>query len=170
VARPLPRGPRGRCARRTIEEATRFDWLPVGLHVTLAEALEASFGPARAHEYYRRAIMQSVRGPVLGPLFQAGTRVLGLTPASFLRWAAHGWKVSFRDCGTVAGIVEGPGRGRLVYDGLPAVCRGSMPWIDSAQGTAYGVYDLTRVGGVVRMHKERLDLGHLELELEWIDR
>jgi hypothetical protein len=155
---------------RAITESGRADWLPVGLHVKLAETLHAAFGPARAHDYYRRAMGKNVRGPILGPLFRTGTKLLGLTPASFLRWASHGWKSSFRDCGSLTGHVIEPGRGRLVYENLPEVCCASAPWVDSAQGSAYGVYDMTGVGGVVRVDKHDLAQGHFELQLEWIDR
>jgi hypothetical protein len=153
-----------------IEAAGRSDWLPVALHVKLAETLAASFGPARAHDYYRRAMGKAVRGVVLGPLVRTGTRLLGLTPASFLRWAAHGWKSSFRDCGSLSGVVIEAGRGRLIYENLPEVCAGSSPWVESAQGSAYGVYDLTGVGGVVRLDTRDLAHGRFELQLEWIDR
>lgn len=155
---------------RLIGSSARQEWLPVGLHVRLAEVLHASFGPARAHDYYRKAMTRAVRGPILGPLFRTGSKLLGLTPAAFLRWAAHGWASSFRDCGSLTGVVVEPGRGRLIYDSLPEVCFASAPWVDSSQGSAYGVYDLTGVGGVVRMDKKDLARGHFELELEWIDR
>jgi hypothetical protein len=156
--------------RRTIDAAGRWDWLPAGLHVALADALCEAFGPARAHEYYRRTLPRSMRGAILGPLVRTGIQVVGLSPAAFLKWAAHGWKTSFRDCGTLHGVVLEPGHGKLIYDGLPKVCTASEPWIDSAQGTAYGVYDLVEVReGVVRMDKSQLAEGHFELELEWSD-
>lgn len=157
--------------RAVIEGAGRWDWLPVGLHVELADRLADAFGPARAHDYYRRAFRASVRGAVLGPLLETGIKLMGLSPASLLKWAGHGWNSSFRDCGSVKGVVLGPGHGLIVYDALPAVCTASAAWIDSAQGTAYGAYDLTGVTeGVVRMNKRRLEERHFELELEWSDR
>ncbi len=150
-----------------IASSGHFDWLPAELHVRLADALFESFGAVRAHDYYRRALSRSVRGPVLGTLFRSGTRLLGLTPVAFLRWVRHGWASSFRDCGSIRGEALGPGHGRLVYENLPTFCTGSRPWVESAMGTAYGVYDLTRVQGVVRMDDTRLAQGGFELTLEW---
>ncbi len=153
--------------KAAIDGAASVSWLPVGLHVELADVLHDAFGAARAHAYYRRAFAASLRGPVLGPLLRTGMSLLGVTPATLLRWADKGWSSSFRRCGSLHGEVLGPGRGRLVYRGLPAVCVASDAWLDSAQGSAYGVYDLLRCDGIVRLDKGRRDEGCMQLELEW---
>jgi hypothetical protein len=155
-----------RCA---IESASRVEWLPVAMHVSLAEIVEETFGPVRAHEYYRRAFAASLRGPILGPLLRTGVRLLGLTPASLVRWAAHGWRSSMRHCGTVAGELLGPGHGRLVYAGLPAVCTASEPWLDSSQGSAYGALDAMGATGVVRLDKSEKAQGRMVLDVEWVE-
>lgn len=153
--------------RAAIEASSPMLWLPVGLHVALADVLGQAFGPARAHEYYRRAFARSLRGPVLGPLLRTAARILSLTPATFLRWAGHGWSASFRGCGSLSGKVVGPGRGRMEYRDLPAVCTASDPWLDSAQGSAYGALDVMGVSGVVRLDKSQRAQGRMALELEW---
>lgn len=127
--------------RSTIEGAPRTSWLPMDLHVLLADITGAALGPASSYDYYRRSVSKSFRGPVLGPMLRTGTRLLGLTPATCLRWASHGWDAVFRDCGVVHGEVSAPGRGRMIYASLPAVCVASAAWIDSAQGSAYGLLD-----------------------------
>ncbi|MGD0530398.1 MAG: hypothetical protein ABSE49_35010 [Polyangiaceae bacterium] len=155
--------------RATIEGTSKVEWLPAGMHVALADILTEAFGPVRAHAYYRRAFAASLRGPVLGPLLRTGLRVLGVTPASMLRWAGHGWRSSFRDCGSVAGEVLGPGRGRLLYADLPTVCTASEAWLDSAQGSAYGALDAMGATGVVRLDKSERARGGMVLEVEWIE-
>jgi hypothetical protein len=154
--------------QRTIESASRVQWLPVALHVQLADSLEHAFGPARSHDYYRRAFAASLRGPVLGPLLRTGARILGLTPGTMLRWADHGWRASFKDCGSLAGTVIGPRLGRLEYRDLPPVCTASDPWLDSAQGSGYGALDAMGVSGVVRLDKSDKAHGRMVLELEWL--
>ena len=94
--------------RVTIEAASKADWLPVGMHVALADLVGEAFGPVRAHNYYRRAFAASLRGPVLGPLLRTGLRVLGVTPSSMVRWAGHGWTSSFRHCGAMSGGAARP--------------------------------------------------------------
>jgi hypothetical protein len=97
-------------------------------------------------------------------------RLLGLTPAAFLRWASRGWESSFRNCGNLHGEALGPLHGRLRYEDLPLVLTASEPWLDSSQGSVYGVFDLCEVTGVVRLNKSRCAQGVLELELEWTER
>jgi hypothetical protein len=155
--------------RATIEGTSKVEWLPAAMHVALADILTEAFGPVRAHAYYRRAFAASLRGPVLGPLLRTGIRILGVTPASMIRWAAHGWRSSFRDCGGVTGEVLGPGRGRLLYADLPAVCTASEAWLDSAQGSAYGALDALGATGVVRLDKSERARGRMVLEVEWIE-
>ncbi len=152
-----------------IEEAGRFEWLPAQLHVQMSDALLEAFGPQRAHDYYRRAMSASVRGPVLGPLFRTGSKLLGLKVPTFLRWASHGWSASFKDTGTLAGEVLAPGHGRLIYAGLPSFCTASKAWVESAQGSAYGVLDMVQSKGVVRLDTSNLARGGFQLELEWSD-
>jgi hypothetical protein len=153
--------------KRTIESAGRVDWLPAALHVALADLMAEAFGPVHAHAYYRRSFALSLRGPVLGPLLRTGVKVLGVTPASLLRWAPHGWRASFRECGQLKGELVAPGHGRLVYSELPEVCTASDPWLDSAQGSAYGALDAMGADGVVRLDKSERARGRMVLDLEW---
>jgi hypothetical protein len=150
-----------------IERVTPGTWLPAGYHVMMADALREAFGSAREHDYYRRAFVASMRLPVFAPFFDVGVRLLGLTPSSFLRWGSKGWNASFRNAGTVEGEVLGETRGRVVYRGLPKVCTDSNAWLESAQSTIYGVYDLTRTTGIVRLDTSGRAHGEMTAELEW---
>ncbi len=154
---------------RTIERASRLDWLPARYHVLFADVMSQTFGPVRSHDYYRRAFAGALRGPFFGPIMRTGIRLLGLTPGSFLRWCTRGWEASYKNCGALHGFVLGPLRGRVVWNGLPDICTASDPWLDSAQGSAYAVYDLTEVTGVVRLDKSERASGTLALEMEWLD-
>lgn len=156
--------------RETIENAPRLSWLPIETHVQLADLMLETFGLARAHAYYRRSFTQALRGPIFDALVKTGVRVLGVSPAAFLRWANKGWELSFRNCGRVEGKVLGPEHGLLIYSGLPQVCTASDAWLDSAQGSAYGALDLLEVQGVVRLDKRARDRGGMQLELEWNQR
>jgi hypothetical protein len=138
--------------------------------VELADVMQDAYGPARAHEHYRRSFAVSLRRGIFGPLVRTGTRLLGATPATFLRWVHLGYEASFRCCGELKGEILGPGLGRLIYSGLPAVCTASDPWLDSAQGSAYGSLDVLEVTGVIRVDKSRRSEGRLELGLEWSER
>lgn len=156
--------------RTTIESAVRGTWLPMRFHVELADIMEAAYGPARAHQHYRRSFAESLQSGIFGPLLRTGTRLFGATPGTFLRWAHRGWDASFRNAGQLRGEVLGPGVGRLLYSGLPPVCIASDPWLDSAQGSAYGTLDILEIPGVIRLDKSRKSEGLMELTIEWSER
>ena len=156
--------------RAEIEASGNSTWMPIEMHVQLADLMQDAYGPARAHEHYRRSFAESVQGAVVGPLFRTGVRLFGMTPAALLRWAHRAWDVSFRGCGALRGEVDGPGRGRLVYEDLPAVCAASDAWMGSAQGSAYGAFDVCEVSGVVRIDKRRRGERGMDLVLEWTER
>ena len=153
--------------RETIESASRVAWIPMAVHVKLADILQESFGPVRAHVYYRHAFAASLSGPILGPLLRAGTRVLGLSVPAFVRWASRGWDASFRNAGELVGDLLAPDRAMLTYRGLPAICTASDGWMLSAQGSAYGVYDVVGVEGVVRVDLSGRSEGRMVVNLEW---
>lgn len=153
--------------RAAIEGAMPEVWLPIDYHVLLADLMSDAFGPARAHAYYRRDFVAALSRPPFASLVRTGVRVLGITPAGFLRWSGRVYEAVFKAAGGAHGEVLGPGRGRLTYEGLPAVCTASDPWLDSAQGSLYGMFDFLQTEGVVRIDKSRRAEGRLDLELEW---
>jgi hypothetical protein len=156
--------------REAIESASRVAWIPIALHVRLADVLQESFGAVRAHDYYRRAFAGSLSGPVLGPLMKAGARVLGISVPTFVRWAPHGWAASFRNAGELVGEVLEPNHARLTYRGLPTVCTASEAWLLSSQGSAYGGYDVLGVVGVIRIDISERHEGRMTLDLDWSPR
>lgn len=153
--------------RAQADAAAPGTWLPIALHVTLADVLRETFGAARAHQFYRRAMQESLAKPLFAPLVRTAVRLFGLSPATCVRWAPKVWQASFRDVGSVTGEILGPGRARLLYRDLPSVCIDSDAWIESSQGSAYGVLEMTETLGVVRIDlRERAQRGY-SLEIEW---
>jgi hypothetical protein len=153
--------------RDAVDAAPRSGWLPMRLHVQVADLMQHAYGPARAHDHYRRSFASALRGGIFGPLLRTGTRLFGATPATFLRWAHLGWDASFRNAGKLTGQIVSPNAGKLVYSGLPPICTASDAWLDSAQGSGYGSLDALELDGVVRLDKSRRDEGRLELAIEW---
>jgi hypothetical protein len=156
--------------RAQIDGASRVAWLPIALHVRLADIQLESFGVARAHDYYRRAFVSAIKGPVFASLFVTAARVMGMSPAAFVRWASRGYEAAFRNVGRLEGEVLGPGRARLTFLELPAVCTASDAWVMSTQGSTYGVYDILEMEGVVRLDTRARAEGKMVLELEWGDK
>jgi hypothetical protein len=156
--------------REAIESASRVAWLPIGAHVKLADTLQDAYGAVRAHAYYRRSFAAALSGPVLGPFVRTAAQVLGVTVHSFARWAGRGWETAFRNAGGLSGEAVGPEHARITYYGLPPVCTASDGWMLSAQGSAYGVYDIVGVEGVVRLDLSKRSEGTMVLDLEWTTR
>jgi hypothetical protein len=156
--------------RETIESSSRVAWLPLAIHVKLADILQESFGAARAHTYYRRAFASSLTGPILGSLVRTGAAILGVSVPTFVRWAPRGWGAAFRNAGGLEGEVLGPNRATVTYVGLPKICTASDGWMLSAQGSVYGVYDILGIDGVVRIDLSKRSEGRMVLGLEWSTR
>src|SRR5271170_3072945 len=74
-----------------IDGMSRVAWMPLSVHVRLAEVQLEVFGAVRAHEYYRRAFVRTLTGPILGPLVRTGARLLGVSVGSCVRWASQGY-------------------------------------------------------------------------------
>lgn len=156
--------------KHEVETTARLDWVPASYHALFADLVAEAFGPVRSHDYYRRSIASELRSPFWEGVVRTGVRLLGLNPGSFLRWAAKGWESSFRNCGTLRGEVVAPLRGRLLYEGLAPVLAASEAWLDSAQGSVYGVFDLCGVSGVARLDERGRGEARLVVELEWLER
>jgi hypothetical protein len=157
----------GEETRELIDASSRVAWVPIALHVKLADVLQEAYGVVRAHSYYRRAFAASLSGPILGPLVRTGSRVLGIGVPTFVRWAPRGWEAAFRNAGGMMGEVVGPYHAKLTYFGLPPVCTASEGWMISSQGSAYGAYDVMGVDGVVRLDMSGRSEGRMVLDLEW---
>jgi hypothetical protein len=153
--------------REMIEAATRVAWLPMAVHVKLADLQQEAFGAVRSHAHYRKSFAAALRGPFLGPLVRTGARVMGISIPSIVRWSPRAYQAGFRNMGELVGEVLGPQRARLVYNGLPPVCTASNAWMLSSQGSAYGAYDFLGIEGVVRLDTSEKSQGRMTLELEW---
>jgi hypothetical protein len=156
--------------RATIDATSRVGWLPLRYHVLLADVLAEAFGPQRSHAFYRRAFVASLATPIFRPLVTTAARVLGFDPGSACKWYGRAWATGFKFAGDASGEVLGPGRGRVEYRQLPAVCSESQAWLESCVGCAYGLFDLTNVDGVARLDLSGRAEGRLRLEIEWAKR
>ncbi len=153
--------------RAQIDGASRVAWIPLAVHVKLADIQLEAFGMVRAHDYYRRAFVASLKNPIFGPLFVTGARLFGLSPGTFVRWAPRGYEASFKGAGQLVGEVVSPNRARLTFSNLPPVCIASDAWIASSQGSAYGMFDVLKIDGIVRFDGRARSEGKILLELEW---
>lgn len=153
--------------RRAIHGAHALVWLPMTLDIEVVDAVAQALGVRRYAELTRAFFLEIMLRPPLGALLELGTKLMGLSPEAFLRWWDKGWGAVYRNCGRVTGYVEEERRGRVLYRNMPHLCLRSDAFVEAVVGTAYGVYALTGVEGVVRITQRRVEQGELDLEFEW---
>jgi hypothetical protein len=153
--------------RHAIQAAHALVWLPMTLDIEVVDAVAHAVGAQRYAELTRAFFLELMLRPPLGALLELGTKLMGLSPEAFLRWWDKGWGAVYRNCGRVGGYVDDERRGRVLYRNMPRLCLQSDAFVEAVVGTAYGVYALTGVEGVVRVTQRRVDQGELDLELEW---
>ena len=155
---------------RAIEQAGTLTWLPVSISADASSALVDTVGPARAHEIYASAMTRMFATERWRPLVETGVRLLGFSPAAFVRWTKRGWSGMYRNCGEVSGHVLEDRRARITYDGLPPEVLRSAAWTESLASSWYGIFAFCAVRGAAAVDKRRQAEGCLTVELRWTER
>ena len=153
--------------RKAILDVSMLSWLPIELDVEVVDAVARVMGPRRFNELTRAFFAEIVPKPPLGALLDLGTKMIGLSPQSCLRWWDRGWGAVYRNCGKVRGAVTGEGSGRVSYERMPRVCVQSEAFLEAVLSSSYGVYALTGYHGTVRIAQLQRDEGYLELAFDW---
>lgn len=106
-----------------MEGPLRISWVPIEHAVELCDAVDGVCGPDRMWAWSREAILETTRGPLLGPLLE-GFKRLGLGPGQVFRRLEGGWNLVHRHCGVV-GLAEqqGPSQGIVVLEEIPQAVR-----------------------------------------------
>lgn len=153
--------------RATIRDTASLAWLPMALDIEAVDAVAEAMGPKRFSAFARAFFLEIMPRPPLSALFDLGTKLMGLSPESFLKWWSKGWDAVYRDCGTVRCVFDGSSRGRLVFENMPRMCLASEAFVELQVCAAYGIYTLAGTSGVVRVGALDPKAGTLELVLEW---
>lgn len=157
----------GEPKRHAVFELSMLSWVPIEFDIEIVEAVAAVLGPVRFGEFTRAYVAEIMPRPPLGALIDLGTKMIGVSPESFLRWWDKGWNAVYRGCGKVKGTATEACHGRIVYEQMPRVCVESSAFVDAVVSTAYAVYAWTNCSGVVRVAALDTTRGYLELELAW---
>ena len=157
----------GEAKLRAVGQLSLLSWLPIELNIEIVEAVAEVLGPLRFAEFTRAYVAEIMPRPPLGALIDLGTKMIGVSPESFLRWWDKGWNAVYRGCGKVRGFVTDSTHGRVVYEKMPRVCIESSAFVDAVVSTAYAVYAWTNCNGVVRVAELDVARGQLTLELSW---
>ena len=157
---------RERCASviDQIESAVTVSWMPVELDVALSEAVDDVAGRDAYWSWGQQAILESARGPLLGPLL-SGLQRLGLGPTHAIRRLRGGWGLIYRDCGEISVHADsGARRGRVSVTEIPTVFQND-PYLVGIAAAFDGV--IMAVGGRdTRVEFERQG-PHVTFDLRW---
>lgn len=143
--------------QETVRAVMPVAWLPLTLNVQLCDAIAGSLGPTRAQAFFREMLLSEYQSSLFKPFIAGITRVLGVTPAVFVKMVPRGWELVYRECGTWQVLDDGDRRARLVVSDLPAMCVRNAFWLDAVRSTFYTAFDLSNVQGEIDWHE--LDLG-----------
>jgi hypothetical protein len=134
-----------------IQGALRPTWLEARLDVALTEALYQELGADAVRRVNRDAIVASVNGPLLKPMKDGLVSVLGLTPATALKWLPRGWQYIYREFGDVT---WDPSARELRIEKLPRFALDSVGWCEGCAGAVLGVMEASN-GADVRADVDR---------------
>jgi hypothetical protein len=157
----------GEAEWRAVMDLSMLSWIPIELDVEIVDAVAQVLGKERFHAFTRSYVTEILPHAPLGALIDLGSKMIGLSPESFLRWWDKGWRAVYRDCGLVKGSVIDDRHGRIVYEKMPRACTQSEAFIDAVVSTAYAVFPWTGHQGNARVAALRPEEGYLELALEW---
>lgn len=108
---------------RRIEQASRTDWLPIEIELTLTRTIRAAVGDEALRRWSSAALRRTLDTSMFRPLFDTAVRLFGLSPNSLFKMAPQGWRTTFRGAGELT--VQPGGPTSLVVDlvGLPEEMR-----------------------------------------------
>lgn len=110
--------------RPIIRQASVLEWLPIEIHVGLADAIARHLPGKQAAAFWRDFVLEAFERPLLKAIVFGALRIYGNNPLGLARFAPQSWTISMRDCGEVRPTLE-PGRAVMRFVGLPPVLRDS---------------------------------------------
>lgn len=133
----------------TVAESTPGAWLPIELNVELTENLSVVLGAERAREFFRSTTLAEYETNLFKSFIATVTRLLGLTPAVFVKMTPRGWSLVFRACGTFRPLERDGQMARLLFSAIPAPCCRNELWLESVRSAFYTAFDLSEVNGEI---------------------
>lgn len=132
---------------RTIEDATRVDWLPLELNVECAEAVFAEGGEARSRAWARASFYLSLNA-FFKPLMESVLRLFEPTPHRIYGLMPRGWPAVYRNCGVVSATEHAEAESRITVRGLPLALMNDA-YLRAVAGTFECALELAKVRGAV---------------------
>ena len=150
-----------------VTDATPSAWLPLEMNVELADILATALGPDRSLSFFRGMLLREYQTSLFKSFITGITRVMGVTPAVFVKVVPRGWELVYQECGSLTPLDVGSSAARLQLDDLPEVCVRNRLWLDAVRGTFYSAFDLANVPGSIEWEELNLKDRRAVFHFQW---
>jgi len=133
----------------TIENAGRFDWLPIEVDIELNEIIWKHLGDEGTYKYYHDSVFKTSEDPLMKPIISGAINLFGLTPHSIIRFYPRLWTRMYKDCGQLSIKKEGPTIAHIIVSEIPRQIIESRGYIVGLEGAFSTSFTLCRVKGKV---------------------
>lgn len=150
-----------------VEDAMPSAWLPLEMNIQVADILATALGPERSLSFFRGMVLREYETSLFKTFIAGITRVMGVTPAVFVKVVPRGWELVYRDCGSFTPLDVDANSARLLFDELPELCVRNRLWLDAVRSTFYSAFDLADVTGTVAWDELNLKDRRAVFHFQW---
>jgi hypothetical protein len=146
-------------------DEVRTGWLPLPIAARLVQSIEDICGREASLLLAHESMERSIRGTLLGPIFDGLVR-LGLGPEHGLRRVPAGWNLIYRDCGSIS-CESQSGSATLRLTSAPIEMRQDS-YLHGIGSSLCGI--VTVLGGDITEITVNTDEVDVRYELRWVPR
>jgi hypothetical protein len=102
-------------ALSTVDQASRVDWIPLGVQLEILSALHEEIGARDYDAFCTAHFASTVEQPLVKSVFEGTLRVFGLSPGAVYKMFGKSWSMISSGCGVVS--IEGDlsGSGTVIH-------------------------------------------------------
>ena len=132
-----------------IRASSNLDWLPLELDLELSALVSECLGPETDRDRARCCLRTALDAPLLRPFVLGVETLFSLSPNAMLRQVPRGWRVLYRDAGTMRYEIEQGNQRLLIYESVPSELRDHPCYLDAIAGALEGTFDLCHAEGEI---------------------
>jgi hypothetical protein len=153
---------------RRIEQASRSDWLPIEIELTLTRTVLDAVGEEGLRRWSSAALKRALDSSLFKPLLDTAVRLFGLSPPGLFKMVPQGWKRAFRGAGELTVVAEGPETLLVDLVGLPEEMR-DRSYVLTIGASFYALLDACKVVGDIREVEPPAGIG-VRYQVTWTAR
>ncbi len=134
---------------KVIDETPGTEWIPLEHDRRVPKAILDLLGPSDALAYWRRFLPGHLDSPLLRTITDTAIRLLGHSPATFVRAMPRLFPVLYRDYARARAADHGEDHAELLLDDVHPEVMASEGYLVAFRGLLLGVLDLCGVPGTL---------------------